>query len=118
VARPTRQARRERRQQARAEGGNGAPPRNLPPAAVASTPGGGGAGAQPVPEAAPRRRGGVFNFIVECWAELKKVEWPSQRQVMTGTVVVIIACTIVGTYLWGVDLALKPFVERLLLGQK
>jgi preprotein translocase subunit SecE len=36
---------------------------------------------------------------------------------LTGTVVVIIACTIVGTYLWGVDLALKPFVQRLLLGQ-
>jgi preprotein translocase subunit SecE len=117
MARPTRQARRERRQQQQraAEAGNGAPPRNLPPTAVAA--GGGGAGAQPVPVAAPRRRNSLFQFIVECWAELKKVEWPNQRQVLTGTVVVIIACTIVGTYLWGVDLALKPLVQRLLLGQ-
>jgi preprotein translocase SecE subunit len=84
---------------------------------VASAPGGGGAGAQPVPVAAPRRRSGLLNFFAECVAELKKVEWPNQRQVITGTVVVLIACTIVGTYLWGVDLALKPFVQRLLLGQ-
>jgi preprotein translocase subunit SecE len=112
VARPTRQARRERREQARADGAapERARPRQQQAVAAVTEPAG--------PEAAPRRRGGVFNFIVECWGELKKVEWPSQRQVMTGTVVVIIACTIVGTYLWGVDLALKPFVERLLLGQK
>jgi preprotein translocase SecE subunit len=114
MARPTRQARRERRQQARAEGANGAPPRNLPPAAVAPA---GGPGGEAAPVAAPRRRNGLFQFIAECWAELQKVEWPNQKQVITGTVVVLIACTIVGTYLWGVDLALKPFVQRLLLGQ-
>ena len=61
--------------------------------------------------------GGSRRFIAECWAELKKVDWPSQRQVMTGTVVVIIACAIVGTYLWVLDLAIQPFVERLLLGR-
>ena len=48
--------------------------------------------------------------------ELKKVEWPNQRQVLTGTVVVIIACAIVGFYLYLADLALQPFVQRLLLG--
>jgi preprotein translocase subunit SecE len=60
--------------------------------------------------------GGGRRFIGESWAELKKVEWPNQRQVLTGTVVVIIACAIVGTYLWLVDLGLQPFVQRLLLG--
>jgi preprotein translocase SecE subunit len=62
------------------------------------------------------RGGGGRRFISECIAELKKVEWPNQRQVLTGTVVVIIACAIVGTYLWLADLALQPFVQRLLLG--
>jgi preprotein translocase SecE subunit len=62
------------------------------------------------------RGGGSRRFISECIAELKKVEWPNQRQVLTGTVVVIIACAIVGTYLWVADLALQPFVQRLLLG--
>ena len=61
--------------------------------------------------------GGSRRFIAECWAELKKVDWPGQRQVLTGTVVVIIACAIVGTYLWLADLVFQPLVERLLLGR-
>lgn len=61
--------------------------------------------------------GGSRRFIAECVAELKKVEWPGQRQVMTGTVVVLIACAIVGTYLWLADLVFQPLVERLLLGK-
>ena len=61
--------------------------------------------------------GGGRRFVAECWAELKKVDWPGQRQVMTGTVVVIIACAIVGTYLWLADLVFQPLVERLLLGK-
>jgi preprotein translocase subunit SecE len=61
--------------------------------------------------------GGGRRFVAECWAELKKVDWPGQRQVMTGTVVVIIACAIVGTYLWLADLVIEPLVERLLLGR-
>jgi preprotein translocase SecE subunit len=61
--------------------------------------------------------GGSRRFIAECVAELKKVDWPGQRQVMTGTVVVLIACGIVGTYLWVADLVLQPLVQRLLLGR-
>jgi preprotein translocase SecE subunit len=44
------------------------------------------------------------------------VDWPNQGQVMTGSVAVIIACTIVGAYLYGADLVFRPFVERILLG--
>ena len=75
--------------------------------------------AQQPPKTQTGRRGGGGGgrrFISESWAELKKVEWPNQRQVLTGTVVVIIACAIVGFYLYLADLALQPFVQRLLLG--
>ena len=61
--------------------------------------------------------GGKRRFIAESWAELQKVEWPGQRQVMQGTVVVLIACAIVGAYLWGADLVLKRLVQNILLGQ-
>ena len=60
-----------------------------------------------------RRRGG---FIRESWAELKKVEWPNRSQTIQGTIVVIIACAIVGAYLWGLDQVLQPFVREVLLG--
>ncbi len=56
-------------------------------------------------------------FIRESWAELKKVEWPGRTQVMTGTVVVVIACAIVGAYLWINDLVWNWFVENVLLNR-
>jgi preprotein translocase subunit SecE len=59
--------------------------------------------------------GGFKRFVSESWAELKKVEWPTQNQVIQGTIVVIIACAIVGAYLWLADLAFKPFVRDILL---
>ena len=60
------------------------------------------------------RRGG---FIRESIAELKKVDWPNRAQVIQGTVVVIVACIIVGAFLWGADQILRPFVRDVLLGQ-
>ena len=110
MARPTRQQRRaRRREQAEAAARDGVAQRT---GARTRQP------AQPVAEpprapTAPRRG----RFIAECWGELRKVDWPDQRQVLTGSVVVIIACAIVGAYLYAADLALKPFVERLLLGR-
>jgi preprotein translocase subunit SecE len=59
--------------------------------------------------------GGFRRFVSESWAELKKVEWPNQSQVMQGTIVVIIACVIVGAYLYAADLVFKPFVRDILL---
>jgi preprotein translocase SecE subunit len=59
--------------------------------------------------------GGFRRFVGESIAELKKVEWPSQSQVIQGTIVVIIACAIVGAYLYAADLVFKPLVRDLLL---
>jgi len=54
-------------------------------------------------------------FVRESAAELRKVDWPSRRQTFQGVVVVIIACTIVGVYLWGLDQIIRPLVDRVLL---
>ena len=48
-------------------------------------------------------------------ASLKKVEWPTQKQIIQATVVVLVACIIVGTYLWLADLVFKPLVEKVFL---
>ncbi len=71
---------------------------------------------QPQRAAAPeeRRRS---NFVAESWAELKKVEWPGQNQVIQGTVVVLVACLVVGTYLYINDFVWKHVVSKLFLGQ-
>jgi preprotein translocase subunit SecE len=54
-------------------------------------------------------------FVRESWAELKKVEWPGQQQLIQGVVVVLVACFVVGVFLYGADLVFKRLVENLLL---
>ena len=58
--------------------------------------------------------GGTKRFISECWAELKKVDWPGQSQVIQATVVVLIACAVVGAFLYVADLVWKPTVQWLI----
>ena len=73
---------------------------------------------QPVKSQGGGRRvpgGGTKRFLVESWGELKKVDWPTQHQLLTGTAVVIIACVIVGTYLWANDLVWKHVLKGALL---
>ena len=59
--------------------------------------------------------GGARRFVSESWAELKKVEWPVQKQLIQGVVVVLVACIVVGIYLYGNDLVWKRVVQHLLL---
>ncbi|MDQ3425284.1 MAG: preprotein translocase subunit SecE [Actinomycetota bacterium] len=54
-------------------------------------------------------------FVRESAAELRKVDWPSRAQTFQGVIVVIIACVIVGAYLWGLDQMFRPLVDRVLL---
>ena len=72
---------------------------------------------QPKSQAGARRepRGGARAFAGESWAELKKVEWPGQRQLISATVVVIIAVAVVGTYLFAADQLFKWLVKNVLL---
>jgi preprotein translocase subunit SecE len=63
----------------------------------------------------PEERHG--HFVAEAWAELKKVEWPGQNQVIQGTVVVLVACLVVGAYLYLNDQVWKQVVSKFLLGQ-
>ena len=58
-----------------------------------------------------RRRG---HFVQESWAELRKVEWPNQNQVIQGTVVVLIACLVVGAYLYFNDIIWKHVVAKII----
>jgi preprotein translocase subunit SecE len=113
--RAERRARREARERSMAGGGGG---------------GGGelavaGVGGDGRPERAPSQAGtgrpahrnGLIRFVQESVGELRKVEWPGQNQVVQGTVVVIIACVIIGTYLYAADQIFNKLVSKVLLGQ-
>jgi preprotein translocase SecE subunit len=59
--------------------------------------------------------GGILGFIRESIGELKKVEWPGQSQVIQATTVVIIACVIVGTWLYVNDFVWQRVFRDFLL---
>ena len=69
------------------------------------------------PQTAPVEERRRSNFFAESWAELKKVEWPGQNQVVQGTVVVLIACLVVGIYLYLNDKIWQQVVSKVFLGQ-
>ncbi|HEY3922755.1 MAG TPA: preprotein translocase subunit SecE [Gaiellaceae bacterium] len=75
----------------------------------------GGAADRPGDDRAPGEVSKRSNFIAESYAELKKVEWPKQNQVIQGTVVVLVACIIVGVYLYLNDKLWQQVVQKVLL---
>ena len=62
----------------------------------------------------PRRRGRVTNFLVQVWAELRRVQWPDRNQVTQATGVVIVFCFLAGAYLALWDFVFSEFVTWLL----
>ena len=111
MARQTRAQRRARRaERGPVTAGEAALPGGPPPPPPRPT---ARADEQPQPE--PKRRLPGAQFVSESWGELKKVEWPTQKQIIQATVVVLVACIIVGTYLWLADLVFKPLVQKVFL---
>jgi preprotein translocase SecE subunit len=115
MARSTRQQRRQRRAQAA-----GTPPLRPTPRARPTTeeepPQQPAAEAKP-PERKDDVRPGIpgIRFLQESWAELKKVEWPNQQQLISGTAVVLVACLITGVYLYANDRLWEYVVKHVLL---
>ena len=56
----------------------------------------------------------VKQFLREVKTELKKVTWPTKKDALSGTVVVLVAVFIVAFFLGIVDWGLSDLVKRLL----
>jgi preprotein translocase subunit SecE len=61
-----------------------------------------------------KERVGIRQFISEVRTELKRVAWPSRREVVTFTSVTLITSAFVTQYVLGLDLTLKRGVLELL----
>jgi len=53
-------------------------------------------------------------YVTESWAELRKVIWPTRRQVVNLTLIVIGVSALVGAYIAILDLLLLLGMDRLL----
>jgi len=52
-------------------------------------------------------------FLTEVRNEMKRVTWPTRREVYATTVVVILTATFFGLYLFGVDIVLSNAVQAI-----
>jgi preprotein translocase SecE subunit len=64
--------------------------------------------------AAERQRGGVLGFLISCWAELKKVQWPDRDTLVQATAVTIIFVAVAGVYLGVLDTIFNFLVKQIL----
>lgn len=62
----------------------------------------------------PQKKGGIAKYFKDLKAELKKVVWPSRKQVVNNTGIVISVMVVLGLFLAGVDAGLGKAVELLL----
>jgi len=65
-------------------------------------------------QAQQRQRGGVIGFLVSCWAELKKVQWPDRDTLVQATAVTIIFVAVAATYLGVLDFVFNELVKKIL----
>ena len=63
------------------------------------------------------QRAGLGQFVRECWAELKRVQWPTRPVLVQATAVVIITCLIVGVYLYALDTVFSKLAGWLITKQ-
>jgi preprotein translocase SecE subunit len=63
---------------------------------------------------AERQRGGVIGFLVSCWQELKKVQWPDRDTLVQASAVTIIFVVAAAAYLGALDAVFNFLIKRIL----
>jgi len=71
-----------------------------------------GVAAEPVPEEKKSKRTGTRQFAREVRGELKRVVWPSRKEVASYSLVVLVAVTIVTLFIFGLDQVFGEFALR------
>ena len=66
------------------------------------------------PEKAEKRRGPILGFLLSCWAELKRVQWPDRDTLVQASAVTFIFVAVMAAYLGALDAAFNWFVKQLL----
>jgi len=61
-----------------------------------------------------RKRTGARQFLKEVRQELKKVDWPTRRELISYTVVVLATIVVMTTYVFGLDFVFSRAILNLL----
>ncbi|MBK5220552.1 MAG: preprotein translocase subunit SecE [Thermoleophilia bacterium] len=60
------------------------------------------------------QRGGVIGFLLSCWAELKKVQWPDRDTLIQATAVTVLFVAVAAAYLGALDALFNYLVKQIL----
>jgi preprotein translocase SecE subunit len=63
-----------------------------------------------------RQRGAVVGFLVSCWAELKRVQWPDRDTLIQASAVTLLFIAVAGAYLGALDALFNWLIKRVILG--
>ncbi|WJH36399.1 preprotein translocase subunit SecE [Paenibacillus aurantius] len=55
--------------------------------------------------------GSTFSFFTDSWAELRKVKWPSRKEMISYTIVVLVTVAFVTIYFAILDLGISQLVR-------
>ena len=58
----------------------------------------------------------IVKYFKDARSEFKKVVWPSRKQVINNTIVVIVSMVVSGLAIWGIDTVFM-FLIKLMLGK-
>jgi preprotein translocase SecE subunit len=61
-----------------------------------------------------RQRGAVIGFIVSCWAELKRVQWPDRDTLVQASAVTLVFVALAAAYLGALDALFNWLVKQIL----
>jgi preprotein translocase subunit SecE len=58
--------------------------------------------------------GGLKKWFRSVWGELRKVHWPTKKEIVVYTIVVIVAVVLVGAGIWIADLGISYLMQFIL----
>ena len=56
----------------------------------------------------------MFSFFTESWSELKKVRWPSRKELTNYTWIVLGTIVVVAIYFWVLDIGISAVIEAII----
>ena len=73
-----------------------------------------GSSAPPTRGDGKKKRAGVRQFLKEVRQELRKVDWPSRRELVSYTVVVLVTVIVMTTLVYGLDFIFSKLIFNVL----
>src|SRR3954471_20700405 len=63
---------------------------------------------------AERQRSGFIGFLISCWQELKKVQWPDRETLIQATAVTVLFVAVAAAYLGALDAVFNWLIKQIL----